>query len=59
MPGNEMIHIQEGYLGLNFSISKQQHVIFTLEPFALKLLHSEIHTMCLTFAFDDDPLTLI
>lgn len=34
MPGNEMIHIQEGYLGLNFSISKQQHVIFTLEPFA-------------------------
>lgn len=32
MPGNEMIHIQEGYLRLNFNISKQQHVIFTLEP---------------------------
>lgn len=30
MPGNEMIHIQEGYLRLNFNISKQQHVISTL-----------------------------
>ena len=32
MPGNEMIHIQEGYLRLHFNISKQQHVIFTLKP---------------------------
>lgn len=34
MPGNEMIHIQGGYLRLHFNISKQQHVIFTLKPFS-------------------------
>lgn len=68
LPGNEMIHIQEGYLRLHFNISKQQHVIFTLKPCSETKAFDSCSNVCsvngkstvsLTLAFEDDPLTLI
>lgn len=44
MPGNEMIHIQGGYLRLHFNICKQQHVIFTLKSRSEKTKASGIRS---------------
>lgn len=69
MPGNEMIHIQEGYLRWHFNISKQQHVIFTLKSCSktkafdprssVPHFNGNIRAVCLTLAFDGDPFALI